>query len=81
VSSYPSPSKTYSRAAPAFRQSDVTRAVRAAGDEISRVEITKDGNITVICGKAQTPEAVSDPFTQWERQHEQAKATRRGDRN
>jgi hypothetical protein len=38
-----------------FRQQDVTRALRAtvaAGIEVSRVEIDKDGKIAVIIGKS-----------------------------
>jgi hypothetical protein len=39
-----------------FRQQDATRAVRAvraAGLEVQRVEIDKDGKITVVPGKPQ----------------------------
>lgn len=47
------------RAAPTFKQKDVTRAakdVRAAGYEIARVVINKDGSIIVVPG-APPPEA------------------------
>ena len=40
----------------AFKQRDVMRALkatRAAGIEIARVEITKDGKIIVVAGKQQ----------------------------
>jgi hypothetical protein len=43
-----------SRAASAFRQSDVTKAVRAveaAGVGVARVEIDKDGRIIITPGK------------------------------
>ena len=42
----------------AFTQSDVTRAlkaVRAAGAEVGRVEIDKEGKIVVIIGKPDEP--------------------------
>ena len=42
----------------AFTQSDVTRAlkaVRAAGVEVGRVEIDKEGKIVVIIGKPDEP--------------------------
>jgi hypothetical protein len=47
------------RARPAFRQADVTRAVkgaRAAGLNIGRVEIDRDGKIVLIVG-SEAPEA------------------------
>ena len=37
-----------------FRQTDLMRAIkaaRAAGEEHFRVEINRDGNLNVICGK------------------------------
>ena len=42
------------RAPSNFRQTDITRAVKAvvaAGVEVARVEVDKDGKITVIAGK------------------------------
>ena len=44
------------RAPSTFRQADVTRvvkAVRSAGVDIVRVELTKDGKIVIVTGKAQ----------------------------
>lgn len=44
-----------SRVPPTFRQSDVTRAVKAAlaaGVRIERIEIDKDGKIVVVVGEA-----------------------------
>ena len=44
------------RAPSAFRQADVTRAVRAvrsAGVDIVRVELTKDGKIVIVTSEAQ----------------------------
>jgi hypothetical protein len=41
-----------------FKERDVTRAtkaVRAAGLEIARVEINKDGGFTIVPGKPETP--------------------------
>lgn len=43
-----------SRARSAFRQQDVTRAVRAvmaAGEQVRRVEVDKSGKIVVIVGQ------------------------------
>jgi hypothetical protein len=40
----------------AFRQSDVTRAVRAAeaaGQKVARIEIDKDGKIVIVIGPAE----------------------------
>ena len=45
-----------SRAPATFRQSDITRAIRAArkaGVENVRVEIAKDGRIVIVTGGAQ----------------------------
>ena len=50
------------RAACTFKQQDVTRAVRAvvaAGVQVQRVEIGKDGKIVVVTGKP-TAEAPQD---------------------
>jgi hypothetical protein len=44
------------RAPATFRQGDVTRAIRAAvaaGVDIARVEIARDGRIVIVTGKAQ----------------------------
>jgi hypothetical protein len=44
------------RAPATFRQSDITKAIRAArkaGVENVRVEITKDGRIVIVTGEAQ----------------------------
>jgi hypothetical protein len=44
------------RAPPTFRQQDVTRAVKAvrsAGVDIVRVEVTKDGRIVIVTAEAQ----------------------------
>lgn len=55
------------RAPALFRQSDVTRAVRgvtAAGCEVARVEVDKDGRIIVTTGKAQEP--ANAPANEWD---------------
>jgi hypothetical protein len=42
-----------SRGAPTFRQSDVVRAikaVRAAGEQVARIEIDRDGKIALSIG-------------------------------
>lgn len=67
------------RAPLAFRQTDVTRAVKAvvaAGVEVARVEVDKDGRIVVIAGKpAQSaPVAANDldaELTEFEVRHGQ----------
>jgi ssDNA-binding replication factor A large subunit len=44
------------RAPATFRQGDVTRAIRAAvaaGVDIARIEIARDGRIVIVTGKAQ----------------------------
>ena len=44
------------RAPSTFRQADVTKAVKAvrsAGVDIVRVELTKDGRIVIVTGEAQ----------------------------
>lgn len=47
-----------------FNKTEVTRAVkavRAAGEQIARVEIGKDGTITVVPGRAgETPDTPED---------------------
>lgn len=45
-----------SRAPSTFRQADVTKAVkavRAAGEDITRVEVAKDGRIVIVTGEGQ----------------------------
>jgi hypothetical protein len=44
------------RAASTFRQSDVTRAIKAAaaaGVHIARIEVAKDGKIVIVTAEAQ----------------------------
>jgi hypothetical protein len=46
-----------------FRQSDVTRALRAAGKAgitVNRVEIDRDGKIIMLTGKSTEAEAVNE---------------------
>lgn len=54
--------------ATAFKQSDVTRAVRAAlaaGLCVSAVEVTPNGTIRVLTGAVEKPAALSD-LERWE---------------
>ena len=49
-----------------FRQTDVTRAMRAAinaGQSVKRIEIDKDGRIVVVIGK---PEDGGSPRNEWD---------------
>jgi len=53
-----------------FRQQDVTRALRAtlaAGIEVQRIEIDKDGKIVVVTGKPQEPRDKSTGSNEWDR--------------
>jgi hypothetical protein len=46
------------RAPSTFRQQDVTRAIRAAiaaGVDIARIEVAKDGRIVIVTGGADPP--------------------------
>jgi hypothetical protein len=55
------PVSVMARAPSTFRQQDVTRAVKAvaaAGVDILRVEVTKDGKIAIVAAKA--PPAAQD---------------------
>lgn len=57
--------------APAFRQSDVERAIRAikaVGETVSGVEIKPDGTFRVLTGGNSEPEALT-PLQAWEREH------------
>ena len=64
-----------SRGPATFRQRDLTAAVKAmqaAGCEVARVEIGKDGKIVVVTGKgaAEAPEA-ADNFFDEKMKHDQ----------
>jgi hypothetical protein len=55
-----------------FKQHDMTRAVRAvqaAGVEVSRVEVDKDGKIVVIAGQPQQPQdgGAASAYDEWRR--------------
>jgi hypothetical protein len=55
-----------SRAPSAFRQQDVTRAVRAvtaAGQAVARVEIAKDGRIVIVTAEAEPQKSENE----WDR--------------
>ena len=48
-----------------FRQRDLTAAVKAArkaGLEVGRVEIAKDGRISVVVGKAEVSDTAVNPW-------------------
>jgi hypothetical protein len=52
-----------------FKQSDVTRAVKAvvaAGVEVARVEIDRDGRIVVVAGQA-TARGNGGEVNEWDR--------------
>jgi hypothetical protein len=58
-----------SRGPSTFRQQDVTRALRAteaAGIEIERVEIGKDGKIVVFAGKPKEAADDSKDGNEWD---------------
>lgn len=51
----------------AFRQADITRAMKgaiAAGLKPSRADIDRDGKITLVFGEAAPPEPATD-FDKW----------------
>ncbi|MBR0963162.1 hypothetical protein JQ554_03510 [Bradyrhizobium diazoefficiens] len=61
-------------------QVDVARAIRAAKKNgADAIQVTPDGTITILL-KAPTI-APADEFEAWEREHEQAKAARRRERD
>ncbi len=52
-----------------FRQTDLTRALkgaRAAGMEIGRIEINKDGVITILPGKPLDPTSPDPESNEWD---------------
>jgi hypothetical protein len=58
------------RARSTFRQKDVTRALRAtiaAGIEVQRIDIDKDGKISVFTGKlSESPGGGGDRHNEWD---------------
>jgi hypothetical protein len=62
------------RAPAAFRQSDVTRAVRAAraaGVDIARIEIARDGRICIIINAAEAPDDLDRELAEFQARHGQ----------
>ena len=60
-----------------FRQSDVTRAVKAtlaAGLTVARTEITSDGRIVLIHDDENVP-SPENPFDEWKAKHNHARST------
>jgi hypothetical protein len=58
-----------SRGPSTFRQQDVTRALRAtvaAGIEVERVEIDKDGKIVVVASKVKQPGEEGSTVNEWD---------------
>jgi hypothetical protein len=58
-----------SRGPSTFRQRDLTAAVKgvfAAGCEVARVEIDKNGTIVVIPAKTKAPADFSDDTNEWD---------------
>jgi len=69
-----------SRRPASIAQADVARAIRAARQAgAEAVEVGRDGTITILL-KAPTI-APADEFEAWEKEHEQAKAARRRQRD
>jgi hypothetical protein len=57
-----------SRGPATFKQRDLTAAVKAllaAGCEVARVEVGKDGKIVVVTGKPEAP-VVSGDINEWD---------------
>lgn len=57
------------RGACTFKQSDVTKAVKAvmaAGVEVARVEVDRDGKIIVVVGKSPPAQSAPDE-NEWDR--------------
>jgi hypothetical protein len=70
-----------SRRSALLSQADVARAIRAARQTGAEcVEVRRDGTIVVLL-KAPPIAPSDDPFENWEREHEQAKAARRRQRD
>ena len=60
-----------SRGLHAFKQTDVTRAIKAAeaaGKEVARVEIDRDGKIVIVVGKQEMPKVETD-VDRWLQEH------------
>jgi len=60
------------RGALTFRQKDLTRALRAtvaAGIAVQRIEIDKDGKITVVAGMPDSDRASGDQHNEWDTVH------------
>jgi hypothetical protein len=58
-----------SRAPSAFRQADVTKAVKAvvaAGVDVARVEIDKEGRITIITLDAEPRREAKEGSNEWD---------------
>jgi hypothetical protein len=52
-----------------FKQSDVTKAVKAvvaAGVAVARVEVDKDGRIVVVAGKPAPDDGVASDRNEWD---------------
>jgi hypothetical protein len=70
-----------SRRAAILTQADVARAIRAARQTGAEcVEVRRDGTIVVLL-KVRATAPGEDMFESWEREYEQAKASRRRQRD
>jgi hypothetical protein len=52
-----------------FRQSDITktvRAVQAAGVPVARVEVARDGRIVVVAGSGATEHNAASTINEWD---------------
>jgi hypothetical protein len=58
-----------SKGSATFKKADVTRAIDAArksGLDIGRVEVTKDGTISIVVGKPLMPEELEEAEGEWD---------------
>jgi hypothetical protein len=71
-----------SRRPASIAQADVARAIRAARQTgAEAIEVSRDGKITILLKAPPIASVDEDPFENWEREHEQAKAARRRQRD
>jgi hypothetical protein len=60
------------------RQGDVTKALKAAkaaGLNVSRVDIEPDGKLSILIGDGESSEPASTPFDAWKQRQQNARPT------